>query len=256
MSQPVVNFDTQLEYISNLYNNELTIPELKTVSHDIIQMAYDYLIAVQSHSNKEEGIANIKKQLEEGIARIKKQLEVNIKDTKEPTPKNDVITTEEQTIRVEANKKLISKLFLDLFYDYFIVYKNEWSKMKEDDKKKKDYFRYLEEKLSSINGITTNFTPGSGLNFKKLTELSTDEKTKIQQVIQNSFIDKDDNFVVPALYADTYEMDAYQRYVNEITHPAGYAGGAKKIYRQIIRKSIKRTTKRLRRRRAPRTTRK
>ena len=245
MSQPVVSLDTQLEYISKLYNNELTIPDLKTVRYDIIKMAYEYLISVQGHSNTEEGEANIKKQLQQII-----------NDTEDPTPKNDVITPEEQITIFEANKKLISKLFLDLFYDYFIVYKNEWSKMNEDDKKKKDYFRYLEEKLSSINGITTNFTPGSGLNFKKLTELSTDEKTKIQQVIQNSFIDKDDNFVVPALYADTYEMDAYQRYVNEITHPAGYAGGAKKIYRQIIRKSIKRTTKRLRRRRAPRTTRK
>ena len=250
MSQPVVNFDTQLEYISKLYNNEITIPELKTVSHEIIQKAYEYLIEVQSYPNREQGIASIKKQLEEGIANIKKQLKVNIKDTKEPTPKNDVITTEEQTIRVEENKKLISKLFLDFFYDCFIVYKNKWSKMKEDNKKKKDYFRYLEEKLSNIKGIAT-FTPGSGLNFKKLTEMSNDEKTKTQQVIQNSFIDEDDNFVVPALYADTYEIDAYQRYVNEITHPEGYAGGSKKIYRQIPRKSA---TKRLRRRRSNRRT--
>lgn len=255
MSQPIVSMDTQYKYISELYNNELTIPELKTVGDDIIKMAYDYLIAVQLYANKEEGIANIKKQLTEGIASIKKQLEVTIKDTKEPTPKNDVNTTEEQTKRVEENKKLISKLFLDLFYDYFIFYKNEWSKIKEDDKKKKDYFRYLEEKLSSINGITKHFTPGSGLNFKNLSEMSNEQKTKTRQVIQNSFIDEDDNFVVPALYANTYEMDAYQRYVNEITHKSLRTGGSKKKYRQITRRPLRRkssATKRLRRHRRPR----
>lgn len=51
---------------------------------------------------------------------------------------------------ININNQKIFNLFIDLFYDSFVLYKDTWNKLSEDDKKAKDYFRYLEEKFNNI----------------------------------------------------------------------------------------------------------
>lgn len=224
-------------FISQFLDNEFSVNELDTLRPEIIKMAYDYLQAIQ---NKPTEIVN------QGKNDIKVQIRQQLLQEQEDDDNDEVKEI------INTNKQKIFNLFLDLFYDSFVLYKDTWNKLSEDDKKAKDYFRYLEEQFNSL----ALFGENGKIEFKKRNTLSDKEMTEMRQVIQNSFFGKNDDFVVPPLYKDTYEMDAFQKYVNEIMFPSGVAGGGvKHKYKQVIsrtqtRKSIKRYRKSTKRRRS------
>ena len=183
----------------------------------LINVVYEYLISLIK--NKSRGQEFIDKKKEE----MKKKIQDVITDLK--NKKKEYV--------FEKNKKEINDLFLDLFYDSFLLFKKGWSGLTEDQKKQKDYFRYLEEKLNSVDGIASN-TNDNGLAFKELKDLNESQKDKMRPIINNSFIvGPDDDFVAPAVYEDTFEFDSYRRFYYEIMNPAGYAGGSKKITRRV-----------------------
>ena len=231
----------ETKFISEFLGNEFSINDLSKLRPTIIEMTNDYLKATQRYPKNvvEDGINEIKQQLRQLLEETKKEDEVDIEG-------------EVKELIINTNKQKIFNLFLDLFYDSFVLYKDKWNKLSEDDKKEKDYFRYLEEKF---NGLALRREDG-GIEFKKLKELTSTELNEMRTVIQNSFVNKNDDFVVPPLYKDTYEMDAFKKYANEIMFPSGIAGGGggKHKYKQLIprtqtRKSIKRHRKSTRRRR-------
>jgi hypothetical protein len=230
----------ETKFISEFLDNEFSINDLSKLHPTIIKMTNDYLKALQPHP---------KDIVEDGKNKIKQQLRQLLEETK----KEDEVDSEGEVKElINTNKQKIFNLFLDLFYDSFVLYKDKWNKLSEDDKKEKDYFRYLEEKFNSL----ALWRGDGGIEFKKLNELSDTEMNEMRPVIQNSFVNKNDDFVVPPLYKDTYEMDAFKKYANEIMFPSGIAGGGggKHKYKQLIhrtqtRKSIKRHRKSTRRRR-------
>jgi hypothetical protein len=233
---PLPPLNEQIQYILNALNNEFDKSDLEKIKNSVINMAYEYLKSVEAHLKSHPETDTTSQ-----ILALKDQLkQIIILSTQDS--EYDLITHKQKDKAIfNVNKKRINNLFLELFYDSFNLYKTNWNKLTEDEKKQKDYFRYLEEKLSTIRDIA-KFKIGSGLEFKKLTELTEDQKVKIRAIIQNSFIVGDEErFVVPAVYENTYEMDAYRRYVDEIMYPEGYAGGAKKQNksRHHISKSIK-----------------
>jgi hypothetical protein len=199
VDEQILTFDEQINFISELYNNEITVSDLKIVNETLINVVYEYLISLIKNKSREREFIDKKKE------EMKKKIQDVITDTK---------IKKEYEYVFEKNKKEINDLFLDLFYDSFLLFKKGWSGLTEDQKKQKDYFRYLEEKLNSVDGIASN-TNDNGLEFKKLKDLNESQKDKMRPIINNSFIVGDDDFVAlvaPAVYEDTFEFDSYRRF--------------------------------------------
>jgi hypothetical protein len=72
-------------------------------------------------------------------------------------------------------------------------------------------------------------------------EITDDElRKKIREIINNSFLDKNDNFQMPDLFKDTFEGDSYKLFIEEHSEPGVLAGGKrKKTYKRSSTKKSK-----------------
>jgi len=240
------SFEEQVNFITKSYNDEIPESELKRIRPDVIKMAYDYLFLLQSEQYSDQ-------QIRENQDKIKNQLKTivdGLKLEEKKTNHNEYSSTSSEKKKIfETNKKRIHQLFLDMFYDYFILFENNWSTA-SDDNKKKDHFRFLKEKLQTI------IIKGDG-TIKKLNELSESDKQTVRDMIQNSFVDEDDNYIIPQLYKDTNEMKAYIRYNDEILSPTGVVGGrVKNTYKKRSRRKSATKSRSPRHHRRRRTSRK
>ncbi len=165
-----MSLDSKIEYISKLLS--INIVELKSINQEVIQQAYDYLISLKEFEDNDDITENQRSEVIASRNETKNQLETIIKENKDyikrssehldvqsgkstieigqdsaPAPQIDSDERRKQIF--EKSKKIILDHFLDLFYNFFITYEEKWKKA-SDDVKKKDYFRYLREKLADV----------------------------------------------------------------------------------------------------------
>jgi hypothetical protein len=102
-------------------------------------------------------------------------------------------------------------------------------------KAKKDYVRYVNETLSQTDRLYIH-------------EITDDElRKKIRGMINNSFLDENDNFQMPDLFKDTFEGDSYELFINEHSESDIIAGGKrKKTYKRSSTKKSKSRRNRMR----------
>jgi hypothetical protein len=256
MEEP--SFEEQVKFIRELYKNEIPENDLRRIRPDIIKTVYDYLNLLTSERYKgiehkiQENQNNIKKQLKQIVLQL--NLEKEKSEEKTPQDNESSSTSSEKEKIFETNKKRIHELFLDMFYNYFISFEQKWANA-SDDIKKKDHYRYLREKLKDII-----FKPDGTIT--PLEELSDTNQQTVRSVIQNSFLDEDEQYIIPHLYRGTNEMAAYIRFVDEIFTPAASVGGRvkhtykKRPRRKSATKSRRHRTRRPHLRRHRRTSRK
>ena len=110
-----------------------------------------------------------------------------------------------------------------------VVYNNLlWDKLTSEMKAKKDYVRYVNEILSQTDRLYIH-------------EITDDElRKKIRGMINNSFLDKNENFQMPDIFKDTFEGDSYKLFIDEHSEQGVSAGGKrKKTYKRSSTKKSK-----------------
>lgn len=152
--------------------------------------------------------------LDERKKNIKKQLLLLIAENE----------SDEKNTQIEPLKDL----FHDMLYNT-VVYNNLlWDNLSPEMKAKKDYVRYVNEILSQTDRLYIH-------------EITNDElRKKIRGMINNSFLDKNENFQMPDLFKDTFEGDSYKLFIDEHSEPGVNAGGKrKKTYKRSSTKKSK-----------------
>lgn len=95
-------------------------------------------------------------------------------------------------------------------------------------KAKRDYARYVNEIFSQTDRLYIH-------------EITDDElRKKIRGIINNSFLDKNENFQMPYLFKDTFEGESYKLFIDEHGESDLSAGGKrKKTYKRSSTKKSK-----------------
>jgi hypothetical protein len=154
-----------------------------------------------------------------------------------------------ETSNHDNDKEKLKGLFLDMFFDFVVFYEKKWELLPDDEKKKKDYFRYVREQLKTVTGLPPNFQE----NMEYLSNLEIDESTKkkIQDIMNSSFLDKDDNWIIPPLISETYEIESFKHFMDTVVAPAHLSGGANTyIKNKLTQHSSNKTRRRLKSRTA------
>ena len=237
---------TKEECVTYLHE-QLKIDEkdLHMVQEDILFVAYYHILKLRQlpdvdDNNLQFHLQELTSQLNQ-IIKIEKGESEESKESKESEVSKKGATVE--TSNHDDDKKKLKGLFLDMFFDFVVFYEKNWESLPDDEKKKKDYFRYVREKLKTVTELPLTFHANmdylSSLDIKDLT------KQKIRDIMNNSFLDADDNFITPPLLSDTYEMDAFQHFMNDIVASSHQAGGANTyIKNKLTQHSSKKTHRR------------
>ena len=122
----IPDIQEQIRYISNLYNNEITVSDLETCRHEIISMSYDYLKKLEDTTFTEEVIDqkknNIKEKLKQVIREDDGPVSTN-QSQKENLTVDEQIDFISQLYRNEitvSDLKMIRKELIEMLYEYLI----------------------------------------------------------------------------------------------------------------------------------------
>lgn len=211
----------------------------------------DVLFTISYHIRKLREVPNVTdERIQPHLDELKSQIERMINTEKEelaklkkgpgagPGPGAGTLDTNTH------NTEKLKGFFLDMFFDFFVFYEKNWDSLPDDEKKKKDYFRYVREQLKTVTDLPPNFQE----NMEYLSNLEIDESTKkkIQDIMNNSFLDKDDNWIIPPLISETYEIESFKHFMDTVVAPARLSGGANTYIKyKLTQDSSKKTHRRL-----------
>jgi hypothetical protein len=219
--EPSIDIDTYASFLHNEFPS-ITIDKLKTVRIDVLQVSYFHIIHIRNLRLDDDIIkshlSGLESQLQE-IVKIDKPESVNVTDDVSGVSVTPDTTKSDTT----HNTEKLKGLFLDMFFDFFIFYEKIWGSLPDDEKKKKDYFRYVREQLKKVQGLPTTFH--ENMDYLSRLDITDPTKQHIRNILNNSFLDVDEKWIIPPLFSETYEIDAFTHFIDTVVAPAHQAGG-------------------------------
>jgi hypothetical protein len=217
--------------------------DLHVVQEDILFVAYYHILKLRQLPDVDDN--TLQSHLQELTSQLNQIIKIEKNGESEESKKGATVETSNH----DNDKEKLKGLFLDMFFDFVVFYEKKWELLPDDEKKKKDYFRYVREQLKTVTGLPPNFQE----NMEYLSNLEIDESTKkkIQDIMNSSFLDKDDNWIIPPLISETYEIESFKHFMDTVVAPAHLSGGANTyIKNKLTQHSSNKTRRRLKSRTA------
>jgi hypothetical protein len=212
--------------------------ELHMVQEDILFVAYYHILKLRQLPDVDD--TTLQFHLQELTSQLNQIIKIEKKGESEESKKGATVETSNH----DNDKEKLKGLFLDMFFDFVVFYEKNWELLPDDEKKKKDYFRYVREQLKTVKELPLNFH--ANMDYLSRLDIKDSTKQKIRDIMNNSFLDDDDKWIIPPLLSDTYEMDAFKHFMDTVVAPARLSGGANTyIKNKLTQHSSNKTRRRL-----------
>jgi len=216
--------------------------ELHMVQEDILFVAYYHILKLRQLPDVDD--ITLQSHLKELTSQLNQIIKIE-KGESEESKKGATVETSNH----DNDKEKLKGLFLDMFFDFVVFYEKNWESLPDDEKKKKDYFRYVREQLKTVKELPLTFH--ANMDYLSRLDIKDSTKQKIRDIMNSSFLDKDDNWIIPPLISETYEIESFKHFMDTVVAPAHLSGGANTyIKNKLTQHSSNKTRRRLKSRTA------
>ena len=229
---------TKEECVTYLHE-QLKIDEkdLDKVQEDILFVAYSHILKLRQLPGVDD--SNLQFHLQELTSQLNQIIKIESEESEESKKGATV-----ETSNHDNDKEKLKGLFLDMFFDFVVFYEKNWESLPDDEKKKKDYFRYVREQLNTVKELPLTFH--ANMEYLSRLDINDSTKQKIRDIMNNSFVDAHDKWIIPPLLSDTYEFDAFKHVMDDIVASSHQAGGANTYIKNKLTQHISNKTRRRR----------